>query len=112
MGGGCTESDGRPSLSDSVEDLANRADSRGAARRANDLRAVAEHLRAKEANGTDEAKGGGKVRKVRKVTVDVRPEALARHRHRRRPTVGSAGPSRLRGALRALGRRVRRLVTH
>ena len=108
MGGGCTESDGRPSLSDSVEDLANRADSRGAARRANDLRAVAEHLRAKEANGTDEAKGGGRVKKV---TVDVRPEALARHRHRRRPTVGSAGPSRLRGALRALGRRVRRLVT-
>ena len=108
MGGGCTESDGRPSLSDSVEDLANRADSRGAARRANDLRAVAEHLRAKEANGTDEAKGAGKGRKV---TVDVRPEALARHRHRRRPTVGSAGPSRLRGALRALGRRVRRLVT-
>jgi hypothetical protein len=90
MGGGCTESDGRPSLSDSVEELAHRADSRGAARRANDLRAVAEHLRAKEAS---------------EVVMDVRPEALARHR--RRP----AGGSRLRRALRAVGRRVRRLVT-
>ena len=90
MGGGCTESDGRPSLSESVEELADRADSRGAARRAGDLRAVAEHLRAKEA---------------REAVVDVRPDALARHR--RRPTGGSG----LRGALRALGRRVRRLVT-
>ena len=100
MGGGCTESDGRPSLSDSVDELAHQADSRGAARRANDLRAVAEHLRAKEAKGTGE---------VEQVTVDVRPEALARHR--RRATTRPSGPSRLRGALRAVGRRVRRLVT-
>ena len=90
MGGGCTESDGRPSLSESVEELAHQADSRGAARRASDLRAVAEHLRAKEA---------------KEVVVDVRPEALARHR---RPATRA---SRLRGALRALGQRVRRLVT-
>lgn len=90
MGGGCTEHDGRPSLSESVEELAHRADSRGAARRAGDLRAVAEHLRSKEA---------------RKVVVDVRPEALARHR---RPT---SAASRVRAALRALGRRLRRLVT-
>ena len=93
MGGGCTESDGRPSLSESVEELAHQADSRGAARRASDLRAVAEHLRAKEA------------KEVRQVTVDVRPEALARHRRR------TTRASRVRAALRALGRRVRRLVT-
>ena len=106
MGGGCTESDGRPSLSDSVEELAHRADSRGAARRANDLRAVAEHLRAKEARGPGEARRAETQRaeEVRHVVIDVRPQAVARHR---RP---AAGASRLRGAGRALGRRVRRLV--
>jgi hypothetical protein len=51
----------RPLLADDVEVLAERASSRGALRRANDLRAVAEHLRAKE---------------TRQV-IDVRPEALA-----------------------------------
>ena len=102
MGGGCTESDGRPSLSDSVEELAHRADSRGAARRANDLRAVAEHLRAKEARGPGEAQRAGEVRHV---VIDVRHNALGRHR---RPT---AGATRLRSALGSLGRRVRRLVT-
>ena len=95
--GGCTESDERPSLSESVEKLAHRADSRGAAGRASHLRAVAEHLRAKDA------------RKVRQVTVDVRPEALARHRRRTARAARLRGG--VRGALRALGRRVRRLVT-
>jgi hypothetical protein len=90
MGGGCTNEDGRPSLSESVEALAHRAHSRGAVRRAGDLRAVAEHLRAKEA---------------RRDVVDVRPEALARHRRR------AARWPRLREALRRAGARVRRLVT-
>ena len=97
MGGGCTDSDGRPSLSESVEELAGRADSRGAARRAGDLRAVAEHLRAKEAREASEASED---------VVDVRPAALGRHR---RPP---AAASRLRGAAQALGQRLRRLVTH
>jgi hypothetical protein len=54
----------RPRLSEDVEALAEHASSRGAVRRAHDLRAIAEHLRAKE----------------RRVVVDVRPEALARRR--------------------------------
>ena len=54
----------RPRLSEDVEALAEQASSRGAVRRAHDLRAIAEHLRAKE----------------RRVVVDVRPEALARRR--------------------------------
>ena len=78
-----------------MEELADRADSRGAARRAGDLRAVAEHLRAKEAR--EGIEGMDRV-------VDVRPEALARHR--RPPT----GASTLRRAVRAVGRRIRRLV--
>lgn len=90
MGGGCTDSDGRPSLSESVERLAHRADTRGAVRRAGDLRAVAEHLRAKEA---------------RRVVVDVRPQALARHRRR------AARWPRLRAGLLRARERVRRLVT-
>jgi hypothetical protein len=89
MGGGCTDSDGRPSLSESVEELAERADSRGAARRAGDLRAVAEHLRSKEA---------------RRVVVDVRPEALTRHQ---RP---AARWVRLRAVLRGVPGAVRRRV--
>jgi hypothetical protein len=96
MGGGCTENDGRPSLSESVEELAEQADSRGAARRAGDLRAVAEHLRAKEAM---------QVREDRGEIVDVRPAALGRHR--RPPTAAS----RPRGRAQALGQRLRRLVT-
>ena len=59
----------RPRLVEEVEVLAERASSRGAARRANDLRAVAEHLRAKEAG---------------RVVIDVRPEALARRPDGRR----------------------------
>jgi hypothetical protein len=59
----------RPRLVEDVEALADRASSRGAQRRANDLRAVAEHLRAKEA---------------RQVVVDVRPQAIARRRARER----------------------------
>jgi hypothetical protein len=90
MGGGCTDRDGRPSLSESVEQLAERADSLGAARRAGDLRAVAQHLRAKEG---------------RRAVVDVRLEAITR---RRRPATRRA---RLRAVLRgvpgALRRRVR-----
>ena len=81
-----------------MEELADRADSRGAARRAGDLRAVAEHLRAKEAR-----KGAEGIERMDRV-VDVRPEALARHR--RPPT----GASTLRRAVRAVGRRIRRLV--
>jgi len=101
MGGGCTESDGRPALSESVEELADRADSRGAARRAGDLRAVAEHLRAKEAReGAEGIEGSDGMDRI----VDVRPEALARHR---RPATGA---STLRRAVRAVGRRIRRLV--
>ena len=57
--------DPRPRLVEDVEALADRASSRGAQRRANDLRAVAVHLRAKEA---------------RHAVVDVRPQALARGR--------------------------------
>lgn len=64
----CETASDRPRLSEDVEVLAEQAVTRGALRRANDLRAVAEHLRAKEA---------------RPVVVDVRPEALARARHRR-----------------------------
>jgi hypothetical protein len=77
-----------------VEELAHRADSRGAARRAGDLRAVAEHLRAKEARQTSRT---GDV-------VDVRPQALARHRP------GSARRPRLRALLHRARQRVRRLV--
>jgi hypothetical protein len=55
----------RPRLVQDVEALAEQAWSRGAVRRANDLRAVAEHLRAKEA---------------RQVVIGVRPEALPRRR--------------------------------
>ena len=58
----------RPTLAEDVEVLADRAVSRGALRRANDLRAVAEHLRRKEA---------------RSRVIDVRPEALARRPARR-----------------------------
>jgi len=90
MSGGCTDKDGRPSLSESVERLAHRAHSRGAVRRAGDLRAVAEHLRAKEA---------------RRVVVDVRPHALARQRRR-----ADRWP-RLRAVLLRALARVRRLVT-
>jgi hypothetical protein len=89
MGGGCTDNDGPPSLSESVEELAERADSLGAARRAGDLRAVARHLRAKEA---------------RRVVVDVRPAALTR---RRRPTTKWA---RLRAVLHGVPRALRRRV--
>jgi hypothetical protein len=58
----------RPKLSEDIEVLAERAVSRGAIRRATDLRAVAEHLRAREAKS---------------VVVDVRPEALAEVRRQR-----------------------------
>ena len=91
MSGGCTESDGRPSLSESVERLAHRADSRGAARRAGDLRAVAEHLRAKEARGR---------------VVDLRHDSDARRRLDRVPHW-----PRLRATLQSARARVRRLVT-
>ena len=63
-----TPRDERPTLAEDVDALAERAVSRGAVRRANDLKAVAEHLRRKEA---------------RACVIDVRPEALARKKARR-----------------------------
>ena len=79
----------RPRLVEDVEALAERASSRGAVRRANDLRAVAEHLRAKEA---------------REVVIDVRPEALVR---RRSGVAGRLrrGDARLRGVFTSRSRR-------
>ena len=59
-----TPRDERPTLAEDVDALAERAVSRGDLRRANHLRAVAEHLRRKEA---------------RTRVIDVRPEALARN---------------------------------
>ena len=79
----------RPRLVEDVEVLAERASSRGAVRRANDLRAVAEHLRAKEAG---------------RVVIDVRPEALARRRAGRWSLLRRVA-DRLRGVL---GRRTTR----
>lgn len=56
----CEPRDERPRLVEDVETLAERASSRGAQRRANDLRAVAEHLRAKEAREPVEAVVAGR----------------------------------------------------
>jgi hypothetical protein len=68
--------DERPRLVEDVETLAGRASSRGAQRRANDLRAVAEHLRAKEARQRVDA------------VVDGRPGRLGRLFSRMRTVLG------------------------
>jgi hypothetical protein len=76
--GRASDDAGRVRLSDDLEVLADRAVQRGAVNRASDLRAVAEHLRGKEA---------------RTLTVPVRATArpVGRVRRWRRRLLGRTG---------------------